>query len=131
LNEKGARTKATFSGSMSSKGAGAHKLALKQNAVKECEQCHNADSKFFRNVSVAIVRADGTEMLFDARQEVLGSLFSTLPAGQFYVLGGTRLRLLDYVGILMVVGGATFPIAHLALRALTAPIRRNRKEKHS
>lgn len=131
LNEKGARTKATFIGSMSSKGAGAHKLALKQKAVKECEQCHNANSEFFKNVAVAIVRADGTEMLFDARQEVLGSLFSTLPAGQFYVLGGTRLRLLDYVGILMVAGGVTFPIAHLALRALTAPIRRNRKEKHS
>lgn len=129
INDKNSGVKVAFRGAMALKaGAGAHDLALKTKAVKECEQCHNADSPFFTSVTVAIGKDNGKALFLAAQKEVLGSIFSVMPAGQFYVLGGTRLRMLDYIGILMVVGGATFPLAHLAIRALTAPIRRNRKE---
>lgn len=129
INDKSGGLKVAFRGSLALKaGAGAHDLALKAKAVKECEKCHSADSPFFKNVTVAIGKDNGTALFLTAQKEVLGSLFSVLPAGEFYVLGGTRVRMLDYVGVLMVMGGATFPLAHLAIRALTAPIRRNRKE---
>ncbi|MEW5745694.1 MAG: multiheme c-type cytochrome [Nitrospirota bacterium] len=132
INDKSSTMRVSFRGAMAvTGGTKAHDLALKGKAVKECEQCHNADSPFFRNVTVAIGKSNGKMVRIEAQQEVLGSLFSVIPAGQFYVLGGTRLRMLDFVGILMVIGGATFPLAHLAIRALTAPIRKNRKEGRS
>jgi hypothetical protein len=42
---------------------------------------------------------------------------------QFYVLGSTRLKILDWIGVLMVFGGMSVPIAHFAIRILTSPIR--------
>ena len=46
---------------------------------------------------------------------------------QFYVLGSTRLKILDWLGILMVFGGMAVPIGHITLRILTSPIREARR----
>ncbi|HEX8949108.1 MAG TPA: multiheme c-type cytochrome [Dissulfurispiraceae bacterium] len=131
LNAKGMEAKVTFFGKMDvSTGKEAHQLTFKQKAIKECEKCHSADSDFFKNVTVAIIKADGKAVRLNAKQEVLGSLFSVLPVSQFYALGSTRLKLLDFAGLLMVMGGAAVPLVHLTIRKLTAPIRRRRKEGH-
>jgi predicted CXXCH cytochrome family protein len=131
LNGRSENTKVTLIGSISlSRGLEAHNLTLKQHAVKECEQCHSAKSDFFRKVAVAIIKDSGKTELFNADQEVLGSLFSVLPASQFYALGSTRLKMLDIIGILMVAGGVSFPITHLLIRKVTAPIRKKREEEH-
>ena len=42
-------------------------------------------------------------------------------------LGGTRIKILDIIGILMVVGGMSVPIVHITLRILTSPIREARR----
>ena len=131
LNAGSNNMKVTLIGSISvSRGIAAHNLALKQHAVKECEQCHSAKSDFFRNVSLVIMKDNGEAELFNTDQEVLGSLFSVLPASQFYALGSTRLKMLDIIGILMVAGGVSLPITHLLIRKVTAPIRKKRKEEH-
>lgn len=124
LNAKGAKAKVTFLGRMDvSKGIEAHQLAIKKEAVRECERCHSATSDFFNNVTVAIIKADGRPVLYNAKREVLGSIFSVLPVSQFYALGSTRVKLLDILFILAVLGGLSFPLAHITVRILTAPIR--------
>ncbi len=131
LNAGSKNMKVTLIGSISvSRGIEAHNLTLKQHAVKECEQCHSAKSDFFRNVSLVIMKDNGEAELFNTDQEVLGSLFSVLPASQFYALGSTRLKMLDIIGILMVAGGVSLPITHLLIRKVTAPIRKKREEEH-
>lgn len=124
LNRKGADARITFLGRMDiSNGIDAHRLTIKKNAVKECDSCHNSNSDFFRSVTVAVVKADGRITRYDARPEVLGSMVSMLSIKNFYVLGSTRLRMLDWLGILMIFGGISLPIAHITIRILTSPVR--------
>ncbi len=124
MNEKGTNAKVTFIGKMDvSNVKEAHQLSYKKNAVRECESCHSQDSDFFQSVTVAVVKADGRLTRYKAKPEVLGSMFSLLSLKQFYVLGSTRLKGLDWLGILMIFGGMSVPIAHITLRVLTSPIR--------
>ena len=105
----------------------AHRLAPKTEAVRQCEWCHSANAAFFQTVSMAVARADGSERLYDVDADALGSVYAMLPLNQFYVLGGTRIRALDYIGAVMVLGGLMVPIAHGTLRMLTARLRRQRQ----
>ncbi len=124
INGSGADARVTFFGRMDvSNGLEAHQISLKNNAVKECERCHQANSDFFKSVTVAVIKADGRVTRYNAKPEVLGSMISLLSLKQFYVLGSTRLKVLDWIGILMVVGGMCVPIGHVTLRILTSPVR--------
>jgi hypothetical protein len=105
----------------------AHRLAPKTEAVRQCEWCHSANAQFFQTVSMAVARADGREALYDVDADALKSVYAMLPLNQFYVLGGTRVKMLDYIGGAMVLGGMMVPIAHGTLRALTARLRRQRQ----
>ncbi|MDH5769580.1 MAG: cytochrome c3 family protein, partial [Nitrospirota bacterium] len=126
LNGKGANV--TFIGRMDvQKGAEAHQIAAKTKAVKDCEQCHRADSSYFKNVSIVLFKADGRPTLYTAQQGVLNSLFSVLPVNQFYALGSSNIKLLDILFILAVVGGLCVPIGHITLRIVTKPLRHLRK----
>jgi hypothetical protein len=49
----------------------------------------------------------------------------------FYLLGGTRIKLLDKIGILIIAGGACAALGHLTVRILTIPFRRRKKDKTS
>ncbi|MEW6214858.1 MAG: cytochrome c3 family protein [Nitrospirota bacterium] len=126
LNGKG--TDVTFTGRMDvRKGTEAHQLAAKTKAVKECEQCHRADSDFFKEVSIVLTKTDGRPTLLNAKQEVLGSIFSVLPVSKFYVLGSTNLKLLDILFIIAVLGGLAVPVGHITLRIVTTPLRTLRR----
>ncbi len=100
-----------------------HQIAPKIKALRNCEDCHSAGSKSFNSVSIAFTTPDGHEEHYNVNPTVLGSIFTILPLNQFYVLGSTRIKILDIIGILMVVGGMSVPIAHVTLRMLTSPIR--------
>ncbi|NJD57719.1 MAG: hypothetical protein FIA94_15115 [Nitrospirae bacterium] len=100
-----------------------HNLASKKWAVKQCDSCHDANSKFFKSVVMAIIAPDGHEEHYAVNRAVLGSVITLLPINQFYAIGSTRLRFLDILGILMVFGGMSVPIVHLTLRFLTIPVR--------
>jgi hypothetical protein len=124
LNEKGADAKVTFLGRMQVNTASeSHMLSLKKNALRECESCHTSGSNFFKAVTVAIVKADGRLKEYKVRPEVLGSVISMASLKQFYVLGSTRLRVLDWIGVLMIFGGMSVPLLHITFRILTSPIR--------
>jgi uncharacterized membrane protein len=47
----------------------------------------------------------------------------------FYAIGGTRVRYLDKIGLVLIVGGISVVIGHLLVRVATIPLRRKRKEK--
>ena len=128
LNEKGSGAKVTFLGRMDiMKYSDAHQLSLKKNAIRECENCHSKDSRFFKRVTLAVIRTDGRMDRYRTQPDVLSSVFSTLSSKQFYVLGGTRFTLLDWAGLLVVFGGILVPLAHITVRVLTAPLRRQPK----
>lgn len=122
--------KVAFRGRMDvRKGIEPHQLALKTEAVRDCAKCHHAESDFFKYVSVAIIATGGKPVIFEAKQDTLTSLVSLFPLSQFYVLGSTRIWLLDILLILAVLGGASFPVGHIMLRILTSPIREARRLK--
>jgi predicted CXXCH cytochrome family protein len=104
-----------------------HNIAPKAKALRQCDSCHNANSNFFKNVSMAVISKDGQENFYNLNPVVLNSMFAILPLNQFYVLGSTRLKILDILGVLMVIGGISVPIAHITLRILTSPIREARR----
>jgi len=125
---KGKGVDVAFSGRMDvRKGIDPHRLALKTEAVKECEKCHHAGSGFFQHVSLSLIGADGRPATFEAKQEVLSSLVSLFPLSQFYVIGATRIWLLDILLILAILGGLAFPVGHIILRILTIPVREARR----
>ncbi len=106
----------------------AHHLAPKMQAVRQCEYCHSANSAFFQSVSMAVAKPDGTEKMYTVDAAALGSVFAMLPLNQFYVLGSTRLKVMDYLGVAMILGGIAVPVVHGTLRMLTA---RKRRARHA
>ncbi|MBU0729810.1 MAG: hypothetical protein KKE17_11995 [Proteobacteria bacterium] len=94
-------------------------------ANRACEMCHMPTSPFFENVRFSLSREDGTSQNYVVERKVLETYYMN----HFYALGGTRIRLLDQIGLALVVGGAGIIIAHLTLRILTIPARKQRKQK--
>ena len=94
-------------------------------ANRECEQCHNPNSPFFKDVYICLNKDDGTREFFKVERAVLESYYVT----HFYAIGGTRVRFVDRIGFALVIGGICVVLGHLSVRLLTAPIRRRRKEK--
>jgi hypothetical protein len=119
-----AKGKITFTGKLGLKDTGQAHL-ISSEAV-ECVECHNADSESFKDVTLAVITEDGKEEFIPVDPKVMSSLYSLLPLNEFYALGSTKIRLLDYLGLLMVLGGASFPIVHIAIRILTRSIRERR-----
>jgi len=94
-------------------------------ANRECEQCHNPESPFFNEVYICLNKDDGTREHFRVERNVLESYY----VNHFYALGGTRVRLLDRIGLALVIGGICVVLGHLSVRVVTAPLRRRKKEK--
>ena len=95
-------------------GVAAHQLARKESAVSKCESCHRAGSDPFQRVTVSVVDAEGRPVRYDARQDVLHAVTSVESVGGFYVIGGTRINLLDALVVLALAGGVALPVLHLA-----------------
>ena len=94
-------------------------------ANRNCEQCHNPQSPFFSEVYICLNRGDGTIEQHKVKREVLSSYY----VNHFYAISGTRVRLLDKIGLLLIAGGLTVVASHLIVRIATVPLRRRKKEK--
>jgi hypothetical protein len=106
------------------KGVDAHRLAPRSRAVRSCESCHEGNSESFRNVTVSITKADGRKEKYAAESDVLSSAISLDSVGGFYAPGGTRIKLLDGLVVLALVGGLAMPLGHITLGRIV----RGRKE---
>ncbi len=76
---------------------------------------------------ISLNKEDGTTQHHMVTREVL----STYHMNHFYALGGTRVRILDQIGLAMIAAGLGVVVCHLTARIVTAPARRRRKEKES
>jgi len=92
-------------------------------AERDCKTCHSADSPYFNAVTLVLTKDDGSADHFQVDRAVLES-FSLR---HFYALGGTRVKLLDKIGFLLLAGGCSVVLGHLSVRIATIPLRR-RKE---
>jgi len=96
----------------------AHRLAEKGSAIRACDNCHRAGAEPFHNVTVSVTAADGRPLRHIAKPEVLRSALAVAALPEFYAIGGTRSTLLDVLFVLALLGGAGFPLGHLAVRWL-------------
>ncbi len=95
----------------------------KGKAIKNCETCHSINSPFFKDVRLLFTKPDGSVDFVPVTRNVLESFHVT----HFYVLDATRVRILDIIGILIVLGGMAFAGGHMTLRILTIPLRRKKR----
>ncbi len=96
-------------------------------AQKTCRKCHSADSPYFDTVEVVFNRRDGTTDSYRVDRAVLETYY----VNHFYLLGGTRMKRMDRIGLLILAGGALAVGLHLTARILTVPLRRKNEEETS
>jgi len=127
LSEEGAAAKTVLRGRLELRSQEeGHRLAEKGKAIKDCAACHREGAEAFRSVMISVVGPDGKTLQAPADQKVLSSLASLDSVGGFYVLGASRIKLLDTLLLLVFVGGTAGPLTHLSLRALARRIREKR-----
>lgn len=97
-------------------GVEAHQLTEKSKAIKDCMTCHQAGAEPFQSVSVTIAGPDGRPLRHGVQKEVLNSLLSIESVKGFYALGSTRIKLLDNLLVLVVLGSIGGPLAHMTAK---------------
>ncbi len=119
MNNNGMEGKAVLRGRLEVDNAiQVHQLADKTKAVSQCESCHRAGSDPFQRVTVSIADPNGRPLRYEAHQEVLNSALSVESASGFYVIGGTRIKVLDLLVVLALLVGLGIPIAHFSVKLL-------------
>jgi hypothetical protein len=66
-------------------------------------------------VTISLVGPDGRRVGYGASADVLSSVISVDSVRGFYAIGGTRIKLLDYLLILAVLGGVGIAVGHVFL----------------
>jgi len=126
LYKKGTTT--VFMGKMDvTKATEAHLIGGKAEATRDCEKCHHPNAEFFKDIFLVMKKADGNTRLLQAKQDVLNSIYTIIPARKFYALGSTSITLFDIVFVVALIGGIAVPIAHITFRVITSPLRSLRR----
>jgi hypothetical protein len=99
-------------------GLEAHRMERKGDALRDCEVCHSMGAEAFENVMISMADSDGRIREYPAADKVLNSAVSVGPLGGFYALGSTRIRILDFLLILAVLGGMSVPALHGTARVM-------------
>ena len=101
-----------------SSGVEAHQLSDKSKAIKDCDTCHKKGAEPFQSVTLTIAGPDGRPLRHGVQNDVLNSLMSVNSVRGFYVIGSTRIKLLDILLVMVVLGALTVPIAHMTVKRL-------------
>jgi predicted CXXCH cytochrome family protein len=99
-------------------GVQAHQLSEVSKAIKDCKVCHQYGATPFQTVVLTMAGPDGRPMRHGVEKEILSSLTATGTMKGFYAIGSTRIKLLDYLLVLVILGVALVPIAHLTANRL-------------
>jgi hypothetical protein len=90
----------------------------------DCSFCHATGPSARQTSFVALAQKDGSyQRIATEKGAVLDALYGT---PDFYMVGVTRSKTLDYIGMVIIAGGMVMPIGHGTLRFLT---RKNRQRK--
>ena len=104
-------------------GVEAHQLSDKSRAIKDCDTCHKQGAAAFQSVTLTIAGPDGRPLRHGVQNEVLNSLTSMESVRGFYAIGSTRIKLLDYLLILVLLGAISVPVAHMTVKRLFKGVR--------
>jgi len=107
-------------------GVEAHQLAEKSKALKNCDVCHSAGAEPFQSVVLSIAGPDGRPLRHDVRKDVLTSLTALESVRGFYAIGSTRIKLLDYLLVLVVLGSVAGVLAHMVGKRVFKGVRERR-----
>ncbi|MFY9326766.1 MAG: multiheme c-type cytochrome [Georgfuchsia sp.] len=110
-------------------GIEAHQISEKSKAISDCNTCHQEGAEAFQSVSLTIAGPDGRPIRHGVQKDVLNSLLATQSVRGFYAIGSTRIKLLDYMLVLVFLGAASVPIGHFTLRLLFRKLREKREAK--
>jgi len=99
-------------------GLEAHQLSTKELALKDCKVCHQAGAVPFSSVVLTMAGPDGRALRQGVEKEVLTSATSLGSLRGFYAIGSTRIKLLDYLLVLVILGVLCVPIAHLSVNRM-------------
>ncbi len=116
FNREGVHNRTVVRGHLkAATGPQAHQLADKSKAISDCRTCHRENSEAFQSVTISLVGPDGRRVGYGANADVLSSVISVDSVRGFYAIGGTRIKLLDYLLILAVLGGVGIAVGHIFL----------------
>ncbi len=104
-------------------GVEAHQLSEKSKAIKDCNTCHQQGAAAFQSVSLTIAGPDGRPLRHGVQNEVLNSLTSMESVRGFYAIGSTRIKLLDYLLVLVLLGAISVPLVHMTIKRLFKGVR--------
>lgn len=119
FNRDGVQGKTVLRGRLEvSSGIEAHQISEKSKAIKDCNTCHKAGAAPFQSVSLTIAGPDGRPLRHGVRQEVLTSLTSMESVRGFYAIGSTRIKMLDQLLVLVLVGAVSVPVGHMTIKRM-------------
>lgn len=104
-------------------GAQAHQIHVKSEAIKDCNTCHAQGAAAFQSVSLTIAGPDGRPLRHGVQKGVLNSLTSMESVRGFYAIGATRIKLLDTLLVMVVLGALSVPIGHMTLKWMFRSVR--------
>jgi hypothetical protein len=104
-------------------GVEAHQLSEKSKAIKDCDTCHKKGAAAFQSVTLTIAGPDGRPLRHSVQNEVLNSLTSMESVRGFYAIGSTRIKLLDYLLVLVLLGAISVPLVHMTVKRLFKGVR--------
>jgi predicted CXXCH cytochrome family protein len=92
----------------------------------DCSFCHASGPAARQTSFVTLAQEDGSYRRIAAEKgAVLDALYGT---PDFYMVGATRSKMLDYIGLVIIAGGMVMPIGHGTLRFLTRKNRQHNEE---
>lgn len=93
----------------------------------DCSFCHASGPEAMQTSFLSLVQPDGSFKRVPAEQgAVLDALFGT---PDFYMVGATRSKTMNYIGLAIICGGLVLPVGHGSLRFLTRKNRRKSEDK--
>ncbi len=104
-------------------GAQAHQLAEKDKAIRDCDTCHRAGAAAFQSVVLTVAGPDGRALRTDVDKQVLNSLVAMDSVRGFYAIGATRIKLLDWLLVAVVLGSIGGVLGHMTLKWATKRMR--------
>jgi hypothetical protein len=105
-------------------GVQAHQLADKSKAIRDCDTCHREGAQAFQSVVLTIAGPDGLALRHGVDQQVLSSLVAMESVRGFYAIGATRIKLLDWLLVLVVLGSVGGVLGHMTMRWMTGRMRK-------
>jgi len=104
-------------------GVQAHQMAEKEKAISDCDTCHRQGSQAFKSVVLTIAGPDGRPLRHSVDDKVLNSLVAIESVRGFYAIGANRIKLLDWLLLLVVLGSVGGVAGHMTMKWATRRLR--------